>query len=326
MTEQPKNEGYPELAAAIREARKKAGLSQLQLSRRANVSPKTIANLEEFGVARFDPIARLAITLAAPVDQWLALGGHNVQSSKLEDVIEQAQTQRIEAPFPELTIDEHRKRTIQNLFDNGQIGLRCTCVFSPVNLSPKGTEEYVLEALKNGLHYAMISPFPTSVSKHIEEQSSALLQYYMSVYNWAREAAQEFIKKVPEANGRVHLFTPKVRDPNVVIPVCPPTGIHEIRPTLTQYGCKPHAGKSMATAKLPTRELTAYCHSLDNRPDHWSDIYSDDQPNPRGRAACNMWYDYLRDILDAWQPEGRGLHSKATYSLTDESLWELRKI
>lgn len=98
--------------------------------------------------------------------------------------------------------------------------------------------------------------------------------------NSYREAAQEFTEGIPEANGRVSLFTPKVRDPNFVIPVCPPTGIHEIRPVLTQYGRQPSADQPLTTDKLPTRELTAYCHSLDNRPDHWSDIYPDDQPNP----------------------------------------------
>ena len=308
-------------AQTVCEARKRAGQSQLQLARIAGVSPKTVAKIEETGIARFDAIVRLAKALGQPVNDWMVQSGHHVPRAKLEDILAQDRAQQIESPFSQLTPDAYMERTFRRL-EEYQIGLRCVCVTAPMFLSTPAILDHVKKVINARLHFAMVSPFPVS-SERFKNRYPELLAYYTSVYNWAFQAANHIKEHIPAARGRVHFFAPKVQDDRSLIPVYPPVRVSEIRPVLTQYGYQDPKEPHRENKRLI--EFGTYFHFLDHRPDHWVDVCSDENATPRGIETRDMWQAYFRDILEAWTPPPQGKTTDTEYNFKESTFWELVK-
>lgn len=292
------------------EARQRAGMSHLELSRLAKISPKTLFQIESDGIARFDAICRLAKALGQPVEQWLELAGHKVTKSRIDDVLSDRRPEEVPKAFPRLTVDEFFDRTEKRLEEYGY-GLRCICVQSPVSINTPDLLKRIETVMAKGIDLALVTPFPVGDQTMLHEVSS-LTKYYQGAHDWASRSARG-IRSNPTTKGRVHVFTPALQNRGAVL-VYPPIRVNEIRPSFTEYRDKQQSQNRL-------HEFGSYVHFLDGKPDQWIDVYnSDDTHNERAKEAFDAWHDYFREIFAAWHPESSG---KIPYDLSLLRFWTI---
>jgi transcriptional regulator with XRE-family HTH domain len=278
-------------AALVRKTREQQGLSQRDLVNRSGMAMKTLVNIEELGVARFDSIVRLAHSLGQSPAEWLEAAGHEISQTRIEDILKQL-TDVQNAPFRRLDPMRWFDR-VESQLEARKRALICSVVTSRMPLDTPELRERSKELMEAGADIALVCPYPQATDEKYSEIPGLAL-YYNQVFGWTCKLARDLRQLVQDAPRRVTVFRPRTAAENLLL-VPPPLRLNEIRPCMIKYA---------ATGNLaPRYELGTYVRFTDHRPDAWIDTYSGEgEMNERVQEAFDAWHDYLSGVIESWTP------------------------
>jgi hypothetical protein len=278
------------------------------LARVAGVSPKTVVQLEETGIARWDAVARIARSLDQPVQEWLKIAGHKIPMSRIEDLLRKRPAAAVLA-FPRVDPADYYQRVVDRLKIHHS-ALMCTCVLSNAPLATEALYQQMKDVLSAGLHFALVCPFPRG-DPNFAGTKPRLNQYYSNTYTWTCILAERLRTIMPSLKNRIHVFAPKTYDEGTPL-VWTPIRANELRPSFTKYSASDKAGVKY--------EFGAYIRFLDGKSDSWIDIFSGEgQASSRAEEAYGPWFDYCFDICNAWTVE----NGNSQYDTDKLGAWEL---
>lgn len=283
---------------AFKKVREQAGLSQIELSRKSGVSPKTIANLEKGGTARFDAIVRLAKALQQSPQDWLRLAGISVSPEKLRKILSSKLPQADGGCFRRLESVAFMKELIEQSVSHSILMTICVTARMPVRDAE--VMEVTKQLLESGLRLAAVCPFPVD-SAEWSIPRPRLSAFYSQALAQCVGLAEDVRALVPEHPTQVRVFQPAHRrspdQKETELMVMPPARFIELRPILLTLKSK--------TTPTVEHQLTFYVRHGDDRPDEWVivDPFANDDRDEQARAeeTVGIWRDFFRGITDSWR-------------------------
>lgn len=235
---------------------------------------------------------------------------------KIEDVLGRRTTvTTTEMAFMRMSGEAFFKRTCDRLEKLGEnsYALRCVLISSPVKVETPGLGEQIKKVIEEGMHLAIVSPYPVADTQ-LPLECNSLNSYYNAAFTWACKSASTLRAAVAldAAADRIHAFMPKIPTGGAML-MPPNTRIAESRPILTLYRDE-HIGDKV--------ELGTYIHFLDGREDEWIETYGGEGPKtPRAEEALAIWLDYFGELIRSWRPDGKKKTARAHFELDKAMYW-----
>jgi len=296
----------PEFARILVQSRQKAEMSQVELAREAEISPRTVAQVEKEGSARAEMIIRLAAALHQPPEKWLEISGHPPSDDRIRKILSQRNLNKVTPHFTQFDPASQFNRMLERI-KKYKGGLMCSFVTSQINIDRTKAFAIFPEMFEAGLHLALVCPYPLA-ERNITLKREYLSGYYGAAYQWTRELAKTLRGKVPDHAHQISVFSPRFKDGAIL--VAPPIGISANRPAFIRYG--------LPGNPAPPYEVGAYLPFANGQDDQWIQIYdSEETGTANAQEAFHVWRDYCFDIVESWDP-----NQKAVFDPDKLFFWE----
>jgi transcriptional regulator with XRE-family HTH domain len=302
------------LSDALKQAREIKQWSQMELSRRSGVAPRTIVSIETGKGKRYRQgvLVRLAKSLDQDAVHWLRLAGHGeVSKETVESMIRQSgkfgflgETDPMEVlgrletqlakrhvlmcvAFPSVPGAMHREDVLHKLAGLFKLGKRF-CL-------------------------ALTCPFPQFPDIRTAAKMS-LAVHYQEIYSTILELGRELRSRMEKAKWQqIAVFAPAWKEIHYVMPLA---GLTEYRPILVKYFPEQEPGE-------PNFELATWVTFKQENIDRWHHIYpsvgaeSEDEKRFQ-KFLC--WRDYFSEMLRYCDPGNKEVWGKANFKGT---AWEM---
>jgi transcriptional regulator with XRE-family HTH domain len=293
-----------ELGELLLAARNEKRWSHQTLAERANVSTRTIFELEtgKKKTARPVVIGKLAAALGKDLQLWLRAGGHPAAGEK--------EIQRIKIQVPGLRVPgeidpvEYFRALAERIQKRKTPALMCVAYPSiPGSLHRLDVQKYLVDLLNTGLlAIAMVTPYPR-IDKLEETTRTNLCAFYRNVHDQVLRLAKELNPRIhPDHKHNLAVFVPEFAQKEPL--VMPTPGLSDYRTGLIKFYPE-------TPDREPTYELVVWV-TFQETWDRILRVYSQPEEqgaqNDQNEQAVNAmfrWKDYFADVHDSWTPTAK---------------------